>query len=166
MYLTGLVTEEQDFLTSGESPFLGDCYLSTKSSDVSSALQHRAPTSGVSFCWSVFQQSLCLESPTVLSGRSLRLEPKAAALLWNVICYSVLQKLTNLNLVKEHKLKPSEVVLEAEFATSGSITFSEHHCYNCALVSFPGSLVRCPERHLDSEEKPLIKIQSNSLIKG
>lgn len=67
--------------------------------------------------------------------------------------------------MKEHKLKPSEVVLEAEFATSGSITFSEHHCYNCALASFPGSLVRCPERHLDSEEKLLIKIPKQLLNK-
>lgn len=45
----------------------------------------------MSFCCLVFQQSLCLESPTVLSGRSLCLEQKAAPLLWNVICYCVLQ---------------------------------------------------------------------------
>lgn len=74
MYYTGLVTEEQDFLTSGQSPFVGDCDLSTNSGDISSALQHRAPTSGVSFCWLVFQQSLYLESATVLSGSSPCLE--------------------------------------------------------------------------------------------
>ena len=146
---------------SGLSPFLGDCYLSTNRRDVISAVWCRAPTSGVSFCWSAFHQSLCLESPTVLSGRSLCLEWKAAPPLWNVICYSVLQS-------QRTPIKTFWGSVRGRFAISAYLTTPSEHRYNYALASFPlsHSLVRCPERDQNSEQKLLIKIQSKPLLKG
>lgn len=155
MYFTELVTEEWDFLTSGQSlcrwllpKHKQTALMSAQPWAQSSYLKRElllVSLSAESLVWKVPQS--CLGGLCIWSKR------------WHH--YSGMWSVTVACRVKEHKYKYSEAVLGAEFAMSGSITIlSEHRCYNCALASLPVShcLARCPERDLNSEEKLLVKI--------